>query len=82
MTILIRARLSFQQTSTPLPPDAARVHFDVHVDDLESAHTRVLAAGATFTVARVSPRPDPDGEPVPWRVYRDPAGHPFCLVVR
>jgi hypothetical protein len=19
---------------------------------------------------------------VPWRVYRDPAGHPFCLVVR
>ena len=23
-----------------------------------------------------------DGEPVPWRVYRDPAGHAFCLVVR
>ncbi|MGH3384157.1 MAG: hypothetical protein ACRDO1_06240 [Nocardioidaceae bacterium] len=23
-----------------------------------------------------------DGAPVPWRVYRDPAGHPFCLVVR
>ena len=21
-------------------------------------------------------------EPMPWRVYRDPAGHPFCLVVR
>jgi hypothetical protein len=30
----------------------------------------------------VSPRPGPDGEPVPWRVYRDPAGHSFCLVVR
>ena len=32
------------------------------------------------------PRPWPDsgpgGAPVPWRVYRDPAGHPFCLVVR
>ena len=26
--------------------------------------------------------PDPGGEPVPWRVYRDPVGHPFCLVVR
>jgi hypothetical protein len=24
----------------------------------------------------------PDGEPVPWRVYRDPAGHLFCLVIR
>jgi len=24
----------------------------------------------------------PGGEPVPWRVYRDPVGHPFCLVVR
>jgi hypothetical protein len=21
-------------------------------------------------------------EPVPWRVYRDPAGHLFCLVIR
>jgi hypothetical protein len=30
----------------------------------------------------VSPRPGPDGEPVPWRVYRDPAGHHFCLVIR
>jgi hypothetical protein len=20
--------------------------------------------------------------PVPWRVYRDPAGHLFCLVIR
>ena len=30
----------------------------------------------------VSPRPGPAGEPIPWRVYRDPAGHPFCLVVR
>lgn len=75
-------RLSFQQTSTPLPLDAARVHFDVRVDDLEAAHARVLAAGAQFLAARVSPRSGPDGEPVPWRVYRDPAGHPFCLVVR
>lgn len=75
-------RLSFQQTSSPLPPDAARVHFDVHVADLEAAHARVLAAGATFVAARVSPRPGPAGEPVAWRVYRDPAGHPFCLVVR
>jgi hypothetical protein len=42
----------------------------------------VLAAGATSAGAHVSPRPAPDGEPVPWRVYRDQAGHLFCLVIR
>jgi hypothetical protein len=30
----------------------------------------------------VSPRPGPAGEQIPRRVYSDPAGHPFCLVVR
>ena len=24
----------------------------------------------------------PAMRPGPWRVYRDPAGHPFCLVIR
>jgi hypothetical protein len=42
----------------------------------------VLALGAAFLTERTSPRPDEEGRPVPWRVYRDPAGHPFCLVVR
>jgi hypothetical protein len=75
-------RLSFQATITPLVPDVARVHFDILVEDLALAHDRVLSAGATLIGEQVSPRPDPGGEPVPWRVYRDPAGHPFCLVVR
>jgi hypothetical protein len=35
-----------------------------------------------FDGERVSAHPGADGEPVPWRVYHDPAGHPFCLVVR
>jgi len=52
------------------------------VADLAAAHDRVVAAGATFTAEHVSPRPGPGGQPVPWRVYRDPAGHPFCLVIR
>ena len=60
----------------------ARVHFDILVEDLTAAHTRVLSAGATLIAEHVSPRPAPDGQPVPWRVYRDPVGHPFCLVVR
>jgi hypothetical protein len=58
------------------------VHFDILVEDLEAAHERVVAAGGLFDGERVSPHPGADGEPVPWRVYHDPAGHPFCLVVR
>jgi hypothetical protein len=75
-------RLSFQATSTPPVQDVAGVHFDILVENLAQAHDRVLSAGATLIGEHVSPRPGPGGEPVPWRVYRDPAGHPFCLVVR
>jgi len=79
-------RLSFQGTGSAGPAAGGEagpiVHFDVLVSDLAAAHERVVAAGAVFTAERVSPRPGPRGEPVPWRVYRDPAGHPFCLVVR
>jgi Glyoxalase-like domain len=75
-------RLSFQATSSPRDEDVSRVHFDILVDDLAAAHDRVLAAGAVPIAEHVSPRVGPSGEPVPWRVYRDPAGHPFCLVVR
>jgi glyoxalase superfamily protein len=58
------------------------MHFDVLVADLAADHDRVVAAGATFTAEHLSPRPGPGGQPVPWRVYRDPVGHPFCLVTR
>ncbi len=75
-------RLSFQATTAQPDPAAARVHFDVLVDDLAAAGDRVVAAGAVFVREHVSPRPGPGGQPVGWRVYRDPAGHPFCLVVR
>jgi len=76
-------RLSFQGTAgTAGAADGALVHFDVLVDDLPAAHERVVAAGAIPVGEHVSPRPGPDGEAVPWRVYRDPAGHLFCLVVR
>jgi hypothetical protein len=75
-------RLSFQASSASAAAGTLRVHFDVLVEDLPAAHARVVAAGAVMTGEHVSPRPGPDGEPVGWRVYRDPAGHPFCLVVR
>jgi glyoxalase superfamily protein len=75
-------RLSFQASASPRVDDVSRVHFDILVGDLSAAHDRVTAAGAVMIGEHVSPRPGPAGEPIPWRVYRDPAGHPFCLVVR
>ena len=80
-------RLSFQGIRTregqaAAPRAAPLVHFDVLVGDLAAAHERVVRSGATFTGEHVSPKPGPAGEAVAWRVYRDPAGHPFCLVTR
>jgi hypothetical protein len=82
-------RLSFQGTGGSgegSPAGSAyggpAVHFDVLVRDLAGAHDRVLASGGVFTGEHVSPRPDPGGRLISWRVYRDPAGHPFCLVIR
>ena len=74
-------RLSFQGSERPVATETD-AHFDVLVDDLEAAHDRVLAAGGEHVAERWSPRPDDEGRPVRWRVYRDPAGHAFCLVLR
>jgi hypothetical protein len=75
-------RLSCQASSAPAVENASGVHFDILVEDLPAAHGRIVSAGARLIAEHVSPRPGPDGVAVPWRVYRDPAGHPFCLVVR
>jgi glyoxalase superfamily protein len=82
-------RLSFQGIAGARDEDSAatrsgnpKVHFDVLVADLADAHDRVIAAGGSFLGEHVSPRHNTLGHPVPWRVYADPAGHPFCLVVR
>ncbi|WP_369054066.1 VOC family protein [Kineococcus terrestris] len=48
-----------------------QVHLDLHVPAFEDAERRALELGAT--VLDTSPQ-----HPT-WRVYADPAGHPFCL---
>jgi catechol 2,3-dioxygenase-like lactoylglutathione lyase family enzyme len=71
-----RPGVAFQMAADHRPPtwpDPAalqQMHFDVRVDDLDQAEERVLALGAR-------PLADDGGT---FRVYADPAGHPFCLV--
>ena len=71
-------RLAVQLAPDHVPPawpDRSRpqqLHLDIEVDDIERAETQVLALGA-----RRLPDPPDVGH---FRVYADPAGHPFCLV--
>ncbi len=51
-----------------------QAHLDFDVSDLDSAEESVVAIGAAK--ADVQPAPDE------WRVFLDPAGHPFCLCKR
>jgi predicted enzyme related to lactoylglutathione lyase len=53
---------------------AARVHFDVHTDDLDTEVDRLVALGATLVEAQWKDHPGR------WVVMRDPAGNEFCLV--
>ena len=49
-----------------------QMHLDVMVDDLDAGQTAVLEIGATLA----------DHQPgTTFRVFLDPAGHPFCLCV-
>jgi catechol 2,3-dioxygenase-like lactoylglutathione lyase family enzyme len=53
----------------PDPDYPQQTHLDIRVDDIATAEPAVLALGAT----KLS-----DGGRS-FRVYADPAGHPFCL---
>lgn len=70
--------LAFQRAADyrpPLWPDPARpqqFHLDFSVTDLDRAQEQVLARGATVL--------DDGSDGRSWRIYADPAGHPFCLV--
>ena len=62
-----------QPPTWPEPAGAQQLHLDFLVDDLDVGESAVLDAGARRT--DVQPAPDS------FRVYLDPAGHPFCLVL-
>jgi predicted enzyme related to lactoylglutathione lyase len=69
--------LAFQRAPdhvAPTWPDNTipqQAHPDFYVDDLDEAEAHVLAAGARATGMPLESRD--------FRVYLDPAGHPFCL---
>lgn len=64
----------YQPPRWPDPSHPQQVHFDFDVDDIEADERRVLELGAT-----VLERTDQIRVEANWRVYADPAGHPFCL---
>jgi hypothetical protein len=71
-------RLAFQLAPDHRPPRwpdpefPQQYHVDILVEDIDTAEREVLALGATRL----------PGEGEDFRVYADPAGHPFCLVWR
>ncbi|XUL85638.1 VOC family protein [Streptomyces galilaeus] len=70
--------LAFQRVADHRPPrwpDPERpqqFHLDLGVKDLAQAQEAALERGATLV-------DEADGQRS-WRIFADPAGHPFCLV--
>ncbi|MEV0800028.1 VOC family protein [Kribbella sp. NPDC050281] len=75
--------LAFRRSEEYVPAtwpgtDAQDLHLDLIVEDISSGHATVVALGAE----PLDPLdPPPAGNGRGWRIYADPAGHPFriCL---
>lgn len=69
------AKIAFQRVTGYRPPVwpgqdvPQQLHLDFYVADLDAGHERALTLGAKLL----------DDSPETFRVYADPAGHPFCL---
>lgn len=60
----------YQAPAWPNPNGSKQFHFDLSVEDLDSAARKAVELGARMPT-------DQPGET--WRVLLDPSGHPFCL---
>ncbi|KOV61608.1 glyoxalase [Streptomyces sp. AS58] len=69
--LAFQAAPGFAAPGWPSAADSQQFHLDLAVEDLEAAEAAVLALGARVLDAEDRSRN--------WRVYADPAGHPFCL---
>jgi hypothetical protein len=79
-----RPRIAFQQVEAlaestwPNGDVPQQLHLDMSVNtvgDLDFQHKRALELGARLVLDRS------DDHEEPLRVYADPAGHPFCILV-
>ena len=64
---------SFVAPTWPEGPVAQQFHIDFVVDDLDESEAFVLGEGARKHAVQPG---------TTFRVYLDPVGHPFCLVLR
>ncbi|MEU1055847.1 VOC family protein [Streptomyces sp. NPDC005876] len=69
--LAFQAAPGFVPPRWPSPEHSQQFHLDLDVPDLDAAEKSVLALGATPLDAEDRTRG--------FRVYADPAGHPFCL---
>lgn len=72
-------RLGVQLAPNHVPPEwpggtPQQIHLDLFVDDIKAAHDHAMSLGARLLKA-ASDIESAHG----YRVYADPAGHPFCL---
>jgi hypothetical protein len=72
----ISTQLAPGHESPDWPRGQQQAHLDFVVADIATAHERVLALGGTALDPVEPPQPSPERG---FRVYADPAGHPFCL---
>jgi hypothetical protein len=74
-------RIAFQRVEKYTPPTwpegptPQQAHLDFDVKDLNAAEAKLLEIGAIKSPIQTSSNPETN-----FRVYFDPAGHPFCLV--
>jgi predicted enzyme related to lactoylglutathione lyase len=59
----------------PSPGHSQQVHLDIAVDDIDASEQLILDQGG----AKLAEHPE---QSPPYRIYTDPAGHPFCLEYR
>ncbi|MFE9499707.1 VOC family protein [Streptomyces collinus] len=61
----------YRPPTWPDPAQEKQAHIELGVDDLDTAEKHLSELGAI--------KPEFQPQPERWRVFLDPAGHPFCV---
>jgi catechol-2,3-dioxygenase len=71
-SVMIQQISDYNPPRWPDPAHPQQAHLDIEVDDLDTGEARALELGASRL----------PGNSRGFRVFADPAGHPFCLTVQ